>query len=68
MLGGGGGICRWFLLFQEYEFEVVVKLGRLNYGIDHILQIKNGDEPRNLDEGLPNAQLFIVRVCWLIGA
>lgn len=22
-----GRICRWFLLFQEYDFEVIVKLG-----------------------------------------
>lgn len=25
-----GCICRWLLLFQEYEFEVVVKPGQLN--------------------------------------
>ena len=23
----GGRICRWLLLFQEYDFEVIVKLG-----------------------------------------
>ena len=22
---GGGGICRWLLLFQEYDFEEIVK-------------------------------------------
>ena len=26
----GGDICRWLLLFQEYDFEVIVKPGRLN--------------------------------------
>jgi len=26
----GGKICRWLLLFQEYDFEVIVKPGRLN--------------------------------------
>jgi hypothetical protein len=26
----GGRICRWLLLFQEFDFEVVVKPGRLN--------------------------------------
>ena len=31
-----GHICRWLLLFQEYDFEVVVKPGRLNAGLDHL--------------------------------
>ena len=25
-----GKICQWLLLFQEYDFEVIVKPGRLN--------------------------------------
>jgi hypothetical protein len=32
----GGRICRWLLLFQEYDFEVVVKPGKLNAGPDHL--------------------------------
>jgi hypothetical protein len=27
-----GHICRWFLLFQEFSFEVIVKPGKLNVG------------------------------------
>jgi hypothetical protein len=30
----GGEICRWLLLFQEYDFEIIVKPGRLNIGPD----------------------------------
>jgi hypothetical protein len=26
----GGRICRWLLLLQECDFEVIVKLGKLN--------------------------------------
>jgi hypothetical protein len=26
----GGRICRRLLLFQEYDFEIMVKLGRMN--------------------------------------
>jgi hypothetical protein len=26
----GGRICIWLLLFQEYDFEIVVKPGRMN--------------------------------------
>lgn len=61
-LGGEGGICRLLLLFQEYGFEVVVKLGRLNARPNHLSRIGNVDEPTNLDEGLPDAQLFTMCV------
>ena len=32
----GGRICRWLLLFQEYDFEVIVKPGCLNAGPNHL--------------------------------
>jgi len=32
----GGCICMWLLLFQEYDFEVIVKPGCLNAGPDHL--------------------------------
>ena len=32
----GGRICRWLLLFQEYDFEVIIKLGHLNADPDHL--------------------------------
>jgi len=41
----GGKICRWILLFQEYDFEVIVNLGRLNVGPDHLMRIETGEEP-----------------------
>ena len=31
-----GRICRWVLLFQEFEFEVIVRPGKLNVGPDHL--------------------------------
>ena len=51
----GGRICRWLILFQEYNFEIIVKLGRLNLGPDHLSRLESGEEPTSLDEGLPNA-------------
>lgn len=54
----GGNICRWLLLFQEYEFEVIVKLGRLNAGPDHLSWIKIGEDPTNLEERFLDVQLF----------
>ena len=56
----GATICKWFLLFQEYDFEVVVKPGRLNVGPDPLSRIETGEDPTELKKGLPNAQLFAV--------
>lgn len=50
----GGRIFRWLLLFQKYDFEVIVKLGRLNAGLDHLSHIEMGEEPTSLEEGLPD--------------
>jgi hypothetical protein len=58
----GGRICRWLLLFQEFDFEVVVKPGRLNAGPDHLSRITNGEEPSNLEDNFPDAQLFSVQI------
>ena len=58
----GGHICRWILLFQEYDFEVILKLRHLNAGLDHLSRIETGEEPTNLEEGLPDAQLYAVRI------
>jgi hypothetical protein len=58
----GGRICRWLILFQEFEFEVIVKPGKLNAGPDHLSRITNGEEPTNLEEKFPDAQLFSVQV------
>ena len=51
----GGKICKWWLLFQEYDFEIIVKLGRLNVGHDHLSRLGTGEEPISLEDNLPNA-------------
>ena len=48
----GGKIYRWLLLFQDYDFQVVVKPGRLNAGPDNLSWIETSEEPNNLEEGL----------------
>ena len=48
----GGNICTWILLFQEFDFEIIVKLGCLNVGIDHLSRIEMGEEPTNIEFGL----------------
>ena len=39
----GGKIFRWLLLFQEYDFEIIVKFGRLYAGLDHLSRIEMGE-------------------------
>ena len=51
----GGKICRWLLLFQEYDFEIIVKPGRLNVGPDHLSRLESGEEPVSLEDCLPDA-------------
>ena len=58
----GGRICRWLLLFQEFNFEVIVKLGKLNAGPDHLSRVTNGEEPMNLEDNFPDAKLFSVHI------
>ena len=58
----GGKICRWLILFQEFDFEIVVKPGRLNAGLDHLSRIENSEEPTNIDDGFPDAQLYHVDI------
>jgi len=58
----GGRICRWLVLFQEYDFEVVVKPGKLNAGLDHLSCILIGEDASNLDDNFPYPRLFAVRV------
>ena len=57
-----GRICWWLLLFQEFEFEVIVKLGQLNVGPDHLSRIESGEEPHSLEYNLPDVQLFSINV------
>eukprot|EP00253_Pinus_taeda_P031345 PITA_31345 len=47
------------LVFPKWDVEFH---GRLNVGLDHLSRIETGEEPTNLEEGLPDAQLFAVRV------
>jgi hypothetical protein len=50
------------LLFQEFNFEVIVKPGKLNAGPDHLSMVTNGEGPTNLEDNFPDAQLFSVQV------
>ena len=50
----GRKISHWLLLFQEFDFEIIVKPGLLNAGPDHLSRIERGEEPTDIEEGLTN--------------
>ena len=58
----GGKICWWLLLFQEFDFEFIVRPGRLNVWPDHLSCIESGEEPNSLEDNLPDAKLFSIDV------
>ena len=51
----GVKICHWLLLFQEFDFEIIVKSGYLNVGPDHLSRIEICEEPTNIEDGFPDA-------------
>jgi hypothetical protein len=51
----GGRICIWILLFQEYDFEIVVKPGRMNKGPNHLSRLEHGEESTSLEDALLDA-------------
>ena len=53
-----GRICQWLLFFQEFEFEVVVRPGKLNIRPDHLSRIDTGEESTGVKYDLLDAHLF----------
>jgi hypothetical protein len=58
----GERICISLLLFKEFYFEVVVKLGILNSGPDHLSRITNGEEHGNLKDNFPDENFLSVQI------
>jgi hypothetical protein len=56
----GGRICRWLLLFQEYDFEIIVKPRRMKKGPNHFSRLEHGEEPTSLEDTLSDAQLLAI--------
>lgn len=53
-----GRICRWLLLFQEFNFEVVIKPDRLNVGPDHLSQLETGENEGAVNDRLLDNDLY----------
>jgi hypothetical protein len=48
-------------LFQEYDFEIIIKLARMDKGPDHLSRMEHGEEPTSLEDTLSDAQLLSIR-------
>jgi hypothetical protein len=48
-------------LFKEYDFEIIVKIGRINKGPDHLSRLEHGEEPTSLEDTLSDAHLLAIR-------
>jgi hypothetical protein len=59
---GGWRIYIWLLLFQEYDFELIVKPRKFNSGPDHLSHIVSEEGAGNLDDSLPDANLFTIQM------
>lgn len=57
-----GSICHWLLLFQEFEFEVIIQPGHTNVGLNQLSRILIGKELMGINDDFSNAHLFIVEV------
>jgi hypothetical protein len=51
-------MCLWLLLFQDFDFELIVKLGNLNAGPNHLSRSTNREEPTILEDKFMDAKLF----------
>ena len=49
-------------LFKEFNFEIVVKPRRLNASPYHILRLETGEDPISLDDNIPSARFFAVKM------
>jgi hypothetical protein len=53
-----GRICKWLLLFQEFSFEVVLKLGRCNVGPNNLSRLESWESGGAVDDQCPDVDLF----------
>lgn len=53
-----GHICLWVLLFQEFDFTVMVKLGKSNSGPGHLSRIQSEEDVQTIEDTIMDAQLY----------
>ena len=44
-----GRVCKWLLLFQEFEFEVIIRPRKNNVGPDCLSRVEIGEEATGIE-------------------
>ena len=57
-----GHIVRWFLILLEFDFTVIAKKGITHQRADHLSILTNGEEPKGINDDLPDAFLFNIEM------
>ena len=57
-----GHIVRWFVILLEFDFTVVVKKGTSHQSADHLSRLTNGGKAIGVDDDLPDAYLFNIKM------
>ena len=60
-----GRIARWLLLFLEFDFKVVYKLGKTHHMADALSRLPNGEPPDGNPDQTVDATLFSTEPVWL---
>ena len=55
-----GRIVRWFIILLD--FTVVVKKGTTHQRADHLSRLTSGEEPKGIEDDLPDAYLFNIEM------
>jgi hypothetical protein len=57
-----GQIARWLLLLQEFDFQIILKLGLVHFLIDQLSKINHEESTIGVEDQLHDAQLFGIEI------
>jgi hypothetical protein len=58
-------IAIWLLLFLEYEFTVIYKLGRIHVVANVLFRLVDSSEPLGVLDQTVDASLFSIELIWM---
>jgi hypothetical protein len=58
-------IVKWFLVFLEYEFTIIYKLGRIHLVAYVLSCLPHNIEPHGVPNQMVDASLFTIQLDWL---
>jgi hypothetical protein len=59
-----GRIARWLLLFQEFDFKIIFKLGWVHFLPNQLSILNHGESVIRVEDQLHDAQLFGIEINW----